>query len=192
MALPPRPANICALAWEGVFAARFGFWHDAVELVGTVEGEPKRWTGGYAYSVSSVVWLECALSGCLWCRFLEKRFLEEIKSRYSDRPIPDETVDVRVGEVEGGCMIRCECSSERRKLVDLGWRDGEASECNKLLFRCSWLALVDLPCVTACHGQWTEQYVALLSRSSLSHSIVPEESARDARYSDLNQRQCHQ
>ena len=97
MALPPKPANICTLAWEGVFAARFGIWHDTVRPVYIGQDGYPCWTGGYTYSVSSVVWLECAYSGCLWCRFLEKCFLDKLKLRYSDRPIPDETIDIRVG-----------------------------------------------------------------------------------------------
>ena len=100
MALPPKPANICTLAWEGVFAARFGFWYDRVRPVDGGAIEPQRWNGGYTYSVSSVVWLECAHSGCLWCRFLEKHFLEKIKSQYSDGLIPDETIDIRMGMSE--------------------------------------------------------------------------------------------
>ncbi|KAJ8494837.1 hypothetical protein ONZ51_g2056 [Trametes cubensis] len=95
MELPPRPHNICALAWESVFAARFGLFQNPMEIS---DEDEEHWTGGYTYTVSSVVWLECALSGCLWCRFLEKHFLKHIRSWFSDTPIPNKTVDVRVGE----------------------------------------------------------------------------------------------
>ncbi|KAH9884409.1 heterokaryon incompatibility protein-domain-containing protein [Cubamyces lactineus] len=100
MALPPRPHNICTLAWEGVFAARFGYWDEPVRCVDEDDDEPQCWTGGYTYTVSSAVWLTCAHTGCSWCRFLEKRFLKKIKSWYSVWPIRDKPVDVRVGRNE--------------------------------------------------------------------------------------------
>ncbi|KAH9884408.1 heterokaryon incompatibility protein-domain-containing protein [Cubamyces lactineus] len=102
MVLPARPPNVCASAWEGVFAARFGLWDEPLKAIMTnrENNEARRWwTGGYTYAVSSAVWLACALSGCLWCRFLEEHFLERIASRHPAHgsPVPDETVVVRFG-----------------------------------------------------------------------------------------------
>ena len=99
MTLPDRPINICSLAWEGVFAVQFGLWHEPLKAAHRENDGAQHWTGGYAYTVSSAIWSECAYSGCLWCRFLEKHFLEELASRSSHWPIPgsDEIVTVRVG-----------------------------------------------------------------------------------------------
>ncbi|KAI0653835.1 heterokaryon incompatibility protein-domain-containing protein [Cubamyces menziesii] len=99
LTLPPRPPNICAPAWEGVFAAQLGISGDKLRRIQDAEGcgdnDPSCWTGGYAYTVSSVTWLECARSGCLWCKFIEKHFLDRIKPDWSHGLVPD--LHVRVG-----------------------------------------------------------------------------------------------
>ncbi|KAI0330490.1 HET-domain-containing protein [Cubamyces sp. BRFM 1775] len=67
MALPPRPSNICAHAWEGVFAAQFEFISMPPK---SDNGDPESdWT--YTYKVSPAM---CALPNCAWCGFLGTTF----------------------------------------------------------------------------------------------------------------------
>ncbi|KAI0653373.1 heterokaryon incompatibility protein-domain-containing protein [Cubamyces menziesii] len=44
--------------------------------------------------MSSIEWLKCAQAGCLWCRFLAKRFLGRLRT---SPQMPFETMHVRVG-----------------------------------------------------------------------------------------------
>ncbi|KAJ8489931.1 hypothetical protein ONZ51_g2647 [Trametes cubensis] len=93
MAFSPRPPMICPTAWEGVIASQYGLFCDSVnshlDKLGNLY-----WTGGYKYTMSSAEWLKCAQDGCLWCRFLAKRFL----GRLSISPQwPSDTTNVRVG-----------------------------------------------------------------------------------------------
>ncbi|KAH9900033.1 heterokaryon incompatibility protein-domain-containing protein [Cubamyces lactineus] len=103
MALPPRPHNICALAWESVFAAQFGIKSDDIRVKKAHKDSPdgresQRLIGGCGYTVSLAAWLQCARSGCLWCRFLDTHFLDDISSQLSAGGlVPDEKVHVRVG-----------------------------------------------------------------------------------------------
>ena len=44
-------------------------------------------------------WQQCALSGCLWCRFLEKHFLQDLV-HWPDWPFPRINVSVRAAEMQ--------------------------------------------------------------------------------------------
>ncbi|KAH9901680.1 heterokaryon incompatibility protein-domain-containing protein [Cubamyces lactineus] len=92
MSLPPRPSSICQTAWEGVFSAQFGLFHDEpVEVRCRPDSERSLYfTGGYDYTLSWNVWLECASSGCHWCQFLERIFLKKLTQRTDE-------INVRVG-----------------------------------------------------------------------------------------------
>lgn len=72
--VPPKPETICAAAWEGVVAAHFGILLERVDNPNL----PTSWTGGYMCTMSWDAWLQCASSGCVWCRFLERNFLEKL------------------------------------------------------------------------------------------------------------------
>ncbi|KAI0333466.1 HET-domain-containing protein [Cubamyces sp. BRFM 1775] len=102
--LLPRPETICAVAWDGVFAAQFGIWADQIERHWDADKKERHWTGGCEYTVSSSVWLTCAASGCSWCRFLERHFLETL--RESEWPV--DTVHIRVGSEDGSCRVDSE------------------------------------------------------------------------------------
>ncbi|KAI0333468.1 HET-domain-containing protein [Cubamyces sp. BRFM 1775] len=74
---PTRPESICAAACEGIFAAhrRPGVLYewicedpDALYPSVPVYEDLISWKG----------WLQCASSGCVWCRFLERNFLSRL------------------------------------------------------------------------------------------------------------------
>ncbi|KAH9889794.1 heterokaryon incompatibility protein-domain-containing protein [Cubamyces lactineus] len=94
MALPPRPPMICSTAWEGVFAARFGLFCEQVQSHRNEKGNTY-WTGGYEYTISAKLWLMCAHFRCLWCRFLARQFLQDLKARSRERLV--DNVHVRIG-----------------------------------------------------------------------------------------------
>lgn len=73
--LPPRPANVCARCWEGVFAAHFGLWSDPVEKRTGSTGSPQ-WAGGYEYSITEAEWTACRNSLCCWGKFIQKDVFE--------------------------------------------------------------------------------------------------------------------
>ncbi|KAH9895303.1 heterokaryon incompatibility protein-domain-containing protein [Cubamyces lactineus] len=106
MTLPLKPQSICASAWEGVVAAQYGLWHEPLERVGCSEAADwsrdriddwAHWTGGYHYTISTVAWLKCALSGCVWCQFLKTQFIDFLVQRSGS---PVHRIDVRVGSTE--------------------------------------------------------------------------------------------
>ncbi|KAI0655245.1 heterokaryon incompatibility protein-domain-containing protein [Cubamyces menziesii] len=97
MPLLSKPQSICALSWEGVFAARFGTCGDQVERHWEADKKRRYWTGGYEYTVSSSAWSACARSGCAWCRFLERQFLVTLR----ESAWPASSVHVRVGSEDG-------------------------------------------------------------------------------------------
>ncbi|KAH9885756.1 heterokaryon incompatibility protein-domain-containing protein [Cubamyces lactineus] len=84
MVSPSKPPSNCALAWERGFTARSGL--SSAQPAGT-----------RGYTVSTVAWQQCALSGCLWCRFLEKHFLQDLV-HWPDWPFPRINVRVRAAE----------------------------------------------------------------------------------------------
>ncbi|KAJ8494671.1 hypothetical protein ONZ51_g2147 [Trametes cubensis] len=104
MDLPSRWPMICATAWEGVVASGYGLFCDLVLRHRDEDGKIY-WTGGYEYTIYSVEWLKCAQVGCLWCRFLAKEFLMDLK-RFSPQ-WPAETVHIRVGT-----YLECEWDKE--------------------------------------------------------------------------------
>ncbi|KAH9889052.1 heterokaryon incompatibility protein-domain-containing protein [Cubamyces lactineus] len=82
--LPPRPPNICASAWAGVFAAHFGLFLAPVEsrsYQGALRWLRRArclWAGGYVYTVSPTALFKCADSGCLWCRIVADLFPKKL------------------------------------------------------------------------------------------------------------------
>ena len=84
------------IAWEGVFARRFGISSDPIRWYRDQVRHCICWAGGYEYTIALSAWLKCAHSGCLWCQFLEDQFLEDLREQ-SDDPWPVPQVHVRVG-----------------------------------------------------------------------------------------------
>ena len=91
----PSVGSICSLAWESVISAQFGVFCDQIRSARNEDGY--KWVGGREYTVLLTVWLRCAESGCLWCRFLERHFLEDLRVRSGADQWPVGTVHVRVG-----------------------------------------------------------------------------------------------
>ena len=92
LSVPPLRRSICAFAWEGVFTAGFGIWHDPLQE--TRNNSDGNWqpSGGYEYTDSSAMWLKCARSECLWCGFLAKHF-PRMARECEDSPL----LTVRIG-----------------------------------------------------------------------------------------------
>ena len=87
-------------------AAQYGLWHEPLERVGHSEAvdwsrdcvdDWAHWIGGYHYTISSVAWLKCALSGCVWCQLLKTQFADFLLQRSGS---PVHHIDVRVGTTE--------------------------------------------------------------------------------------------
>ncbi|KAH9888001.1 heterokaryon incompatibility protein-domain-containing protein [Cubamyces lactineus] len=94
VALPPRPRNICADAWGGVFSARLGLFLGCLDYTRDRRTNKQIRTGGYEYVVSSAELLKCAELGCAWCGLLAKHLPSVL--RRSDSP--DSRLHVRVGQ----------------------------------------------------------------------------------------------
>ncbi|KAI0657899.1 heterokaryon incompatibility protein-domain-containing protein [Cubamyces menziesii] len=111
--IPPVPPNICASAWEGVFAAQFGLSLDPVQsrqrrssLQWMRTGSS--WTGGFVYTVSPVALFKCANSGCRWCGIVAKLFPKKFREspRRFKVPAHRATASVRVGTYDARESIR--------------------------------------------------------------------------------------
>ncbi|KAH9885084.1 hypothetical protein C8Q73DRAFT_770170 [Cubamyces lactineus] len=76
---PPRPHNICAVAWEGIFVTQFGLFNDPVKKIWDASTRRGVWTGGVGYQVPAAALQQCAESGCIWCRYLVKRSMEVLQ-----------------------------------------------------------------------------------------------------------------
>ncbi|KAJ8463325.1 hypothetical protein ONZ51_g10327 [Trametes cubensis] len=95
MTLPPRPSYICAHAWEGVFAVRFGLAYKPFNV--TRPPNDDSWLHKrYQYAISPT---SCGLQKCVWCEFLEKHF----KFSESECWVHGHTSKVLVQGVRGAC-----------------------------------------------------------------------------------------
>ncbi|KAI0323846.1 HET-domain-containing protein [Cubamyces sp. BRFM 1775] len=105
MASSLRLPMICATAWERVITSQYAL------LCGS---HYRHQPGESEYTISSVLWLKCAQSGCLWCLFLANQYLKALKRQTDEWPIEKVHVQFCAGP---NCMPVVECGIYPRSAI---------------------------------------------------------------------------